>query len=269
MKKRMMKTILSKNINQKKCSYYATKDIHLLCGNVNSLIQTIKDNSIDLIATDPPYEINFEGNDWDKPHLLNWNRLAKEFQRVLKPDGNLIIFQGWSNVCKTKEILDQYFIMKNWIIYDRVKGRGTKTNLVSTREDILWYVTNENQYTYNKIPSNIKKKTGGMGLRNGQPCRALSNVWTDISPLVPWSKERVAHPTQKPVQLMNRILEVYSCPNDLVLDPFFGSGTTAISSLLLNRKFIGFEYNKKYYHMGKKRIENLSPQKVSKTGTPA
>ena len=243
------------------------KDVCIQCGDAHSLISKIKPQSIDLIATDPPYEINFEKNEWDKPQTLYWNKLAQEFQRVLKPHGALIVFQGWSNVCQTKEILDQYFKIKNWIIYDRVKGRGAKTNLVSTREDILWYVMNDSQYTYNKIPSNIKKKTGGMGLKNGQSFRALSNVWTDISPLVPWSPERVAHPTQKPTQLMNRILEIFSNPQDTILDPFLGSGTTAISSLLMNRKCIGFECDKKYYDMAEKRVEDL--MKNSKSDTSA
>ena len=240
------------------------KEIVLKYGDTNNLIHNIEDNSIDLIAADPPYEINFEGNYWDKPNQLNLCFLAREFKRVLKKNGSLIIFQGWSNVCKTKEILDQYFTMKNWIIYDRVKGRGAKTNLISTREDILWYAANGDDYTYNKIPSNIKKKTGGMGLKNGNKYRALSNVWTDISPLVPWSPERVKHPTQKPVQLMNRILEIHSNKGQLVFDPFFGSGSTAVSSATLKRKFIGFECNKEYCKLAKKRLEDLWTKPLEK-----
>ena len=241
------------------------KDIDIQFGDATSLITKVKSQSVDLIATDPPYEINFEKNKWDKPNQLNWNFLSKEFKRILKPTGSLVIFQGWSNVCQTKEVLDQYFKIKNWIIYDRVKGRGARTNLVSTREDILWYVVNENEYTYNKIPSTIKKKTGGMGKKNGCDFRALSNVWTDISPLVPWSSERVAHPTQKPLQLMNRILEIFSKPQDTIFDPFLGSGTTAISSILMGRKCVGFECEKKYYDMIEKRMEDLTKNLKSNT----
>ncbi len=69
-------------------------DISLLHGDCNSLIKTIETSSIDLIATDPPYEINFENNGWDKPNSLNWNYLVTEFRRILKPDGSLLIFQG-------------------------------------------------------------------------------------------------------------------------------------------------------------------------------
>ena len=169
-------------------------------GDCYELLKKVKSGSVDLIATDPPYEINFENNEWDKEKSLDWDFLGREFYRILKPTGNLVVFQGWSSVMNTHSFLSKYLTLKNWIIYDRVKGRGAKTNLVSTREDILWYVKNEKSYTYNKISSNILKKTGGtIGRKNGNKYRALSNVWTDIPPIVPWSKERVAHPHTKTI----------------------------------------------------------------------
>ena len=233
------------------------KDVSIIYGDCNLLIKDVANKSIDLIATDPPYGINFEKNNWDKPGVLNWHFLAREFKRVLKPNGCLIIFQGWSQVCETKYVLDNYFSLKNWIIYDRIKGRGTKTNLVSTREDILWYLTDEKNYTYNKISSTIKKKTGGsIGKKNGNAYRALSNVWTDISPIVPWSAERVSHPTQKPLSIMERILNVFSNEGNQILDPFLGSGTTAVAAIKTGRKFIGFENNKDYYKTSKKRVND-------------
>ncbi len=83
--------------------------IEIYFGDANQLIKDVEDQSIDLIATDPPYGINFEKHDWDRPDGLNWHRLALEFKRVLKPSGNLIVFQGWSHVAETKMILDNYF----------------------------------------------------------------------------------------------------------------------------------------------------------------
>lgn len=226
--------------------------------NCISALKKIKDNSIDLIATDPPYEITFEKNKWDYPNQLNWKVICEEFKRICKEDANIIIFQGWSNVCQTKLVLDEYFIIKNWIIYDRIKGRGGSRNLVSTREDILWYVNNDKSYTYNKISSTIKKKTGGtIGRKNGNLYRALSNVWSDISPIVPWSKERVKHPTQKPLSLMERIIKIFSNECDIVLDPFMGSGTTCLACEKLNRQYIGIEKEKKYFNICKDRISNL------------
>lgn len=225
----------------------------LLLGNCLERIKEIEDGSVDCIITDPPYDINY--CEWDKEQ--DWKTLAKEFKRVLKPNGNVIVFQGWSNVAETKRILETEFTLKNWIIYDRIKGRGGKTDLVSTREDILWFVNNEKNYTFNKMPSNIKKKTGGLGLRNGCKYRAMSNVWTDISPIVPWSKERVKHPTQKPIQLMKRCVELWSNENDVVLDCFMGSNSTGVACLKTNRKFIGIELDKEYYEIAKERMEEI------------
>ena len=175
------------------------------------------------------------------------------FDKVTIDNANIIIFQGWSSVCRTLSKLPHNFKLKNWIIYDRIKGRGAKTDLVSTREDILW-ITKGNKYTFNKIPSIIKKKTGGLGLKNGCEFRALSNVWTDISPIVPWSKEKVNHPTQKPVQLMERCIKLWANPNNIVLDPFMGSGTTGVACKNLGRNFIGIEKMDKYFEIAQKRI---------------
>jgi site-specific DNA-methyltransferase (adenine-specific) len=224
----------------------------LILGDCFDHLHEIDDNSIDLIAIDPPYEISYENLDWDKKSL-NWNKLRDEFYRILKPTGNIVIFQGWSNVSETKKIMEEKFKLKNWIIWDRIKGRGANTNMVSTREDILWFVKSD-KYTYNKIYSTIKKKTAGLGTKNGQECRALSNVWTDISPIVPWSKERVKHPTQKPIQIMERIVTIFSNENDIVLDCFAGSGSTGVAAKNLNRNFILVEKDENYYEIIKNRI---------------
>jgi site-specific DNA-methyltransferase (adenine-specific) len=224
----------------------------VILGDCFENLSKIEDNSIDLIAIDPPYEISYENLEWDKKSL-NWNILRDEFYRILKPTGNLVIFQGWSNVSETKKTLEETFKLKNWIIWDRIKGRGANTNMVSTREDILWFVKSD-KYTYNKIYSTIKKKTGGLGAKNGQECRALSNVWTDISPIVPWAKERVSHPTQKPIQLMERIITIFSNENDLVLDCFAGSGSTGAAAKNLNRDFIMIEKDDEYHKIILKRL---------------
>ena len=215
---------------------------------LNTLIsEGVKANAI---ITDAPYEIDYD--EWDKDKL-DWRMLFELFDKVTTDNANIIVFQGWSSVCNTLSQLPKNMILKNWIIYDRVKGRGAKTNLVSTREDILW-ITKSTEYTYNKIPSNIKKKTGGLGMKNGCEFRALSNVWSDISPIVPWSPERVAHPTQKPLQLMERCVNIWTNPNDLVIDPFMGSGTTGVACKRLNRDFIGVELRKDYYEISKVRL---------------
>ena len=227
------------------------EDIALIHGNSSTALYGLINQGIqvDAIITDPPYNINQAK--WDNDFVLY--EIVPLCKQLLKPNGNLILFQGWSNVCETKQLLDQYFICQDWIIYDRIKGRGGKKHLVSTREDILWY-TNGDNYTFNKIPSTIKKKTGGLGLKNGCEFRALSNVWTDISPIVPWSKERVNHPTQKPVQLMRRCVELWTNQGDLVLDFTMGSGSTGVACKELGMRFIGIDNNEEYVSIAKERL---------------
>jgi len=225
----------------------------LYFGNCLDYLNNIENESINLICIDPPYEINYNKEKWDEK-ILNWEVLFSHFSRILKKDGNLIIFQGWSNVCETINIGNKFFTLKNWIIWDRIKGRGANTNVVSTREDILWYIKS-NEYCYNKIYSNIPKKTKGMGIKNGQSNRALSNVWHDISPIVPWSKEKNTHPTQKPIQLIERIVNIFSKKNDIILDCFAGSGTTGVACKNLNRNYILIEKEEKYYNIAKERLE--------------
>lgn len=206
---------------------------------------------VDAIITDPPYNISYSS--WDKDFDINKSILL--CKQLLKDGGNFILFQGWSNVCQTKQILDEHFQIQNWIIWDRIKGRGGTKNFISTREDILWYSNNKNP-TYNKIYSNIPKKTKGMGEKNGQTNRALTNVWYDISPIVPWSKERNGHPTQKPLKLMERIVTIFTNENDTVLDFCMGSGSTGEACKNLNRNFIGIEKEKEWYDISYDRINN-------------
>ena len=217
------------------------------------VLQELVDKGIivDTIIADIPY--NIKQADWDSG--FNLEDLLPLLSKVLKDGGNIIIFNGWSYVVETKLAMDKFFTIRNWIVYDRIKGRGAKTNVVSTREDILWYSKGEKvPYTFNRVMSNIPKKTGGLGKKNGETNRALSNVWSDISPIVPWSPERVKHPTQKPVQLMERCVKLWSNEGDTVLDFTMGSGSTGVACQNLNRNFIGIELNKEYFEIAKDRL---------------
>lgn len=204
---------------------------------------------VDAIICDPPYNIDIA--DWDKNFDIE--KALKLCYQLLKNNGNIIIFQGWSEVCKTKSIMDSLFTPMNWIIWDRIKGRGATKNFVSTREDILWYCKGDNP-TYHKMYSNIEKKTAGMGSKNGETTRALTNVWYDISPIVPWSNEKTEHPSQKPVELMERCVSIWTNPNDTVLDFTMGTGTTGRACINLGRQFIGIEQDIKWFNIAQSRL---------------
>ena len=228
-----------------KCELYNDNCYDILPQLADKCIQ------VDAIIADIPYNINQA--DWDKQFDLD--KCLPYLHKLLKPGGNLIIFSGWSNVCENKLALDKYFTIRNWITYDRIKGRGAKTNLVSTKEEILWYSKGEKEpYTFHRTTSNIPKKTGGLGAKNGEKNRILSNVWSYISPLVPWSKERNGHETQKPLQLMERILNVWTNECDIILDFTMGSGTTGEACKKLNRNFIGIELDEHWFNIAQNRI---------------
>lgn len=230
-------------------------DIQLYNNDCVTVLNELCNNNVivDCIIADIPYNIGYDS--WDNEFDLT--SCLPLLKRLLKENGNIVIFNGWSNVCETKHLLDKYFHIEDWIIYDRIKGRGGRRHLVSTREDILWYSKGDN-YTFNKIPSTILKKTGGsIGTKNGNPYRALSNVWTDISPIVPWSKERVNHPTQKPIQLMERCVKLWTNEGDTVLDFTMGSGSTGVACKNQNRNFIGIEINKEYFNIANSRLNEV------------
>lgn len=213
---------------------------------------------VDAVICDPPYNIDYA--DWDtKFDIVSALELSIQ---LMKDDANLVLFQGYSNVCQVKEFLDNKMKFRNWIIWDRLKGRGGSRNLVSTREDILWYSKSEN-YTFNKLYSNTLKASRGKGLggKNGQQFRALTNVWYDISPLPPWSPERTEHPTQKPLKLMERCIQLWTNSGDLVLDFTMGSGTTGVACKNLNRSFIGIESDEQWFSVSKSRINSRIAKK--------
>ena len=97
----------------------------------NIILQRLVDEGVvvDAIIADIPY--NIKQAEWDSD--FNLQNLLPNLHTLLKDGGNIIIFNGWSNILDTKVSMDKYFTIRNWIIYDRVKGRGAKTNLVSTR----------------------------------------------------------------------------------------------------------------------------------------
>lgn len=241
--------------------YYQNDKISLYNGDSKQILSQLN-LKVNAVVTDPPYAINFENNKWDKSNfdIYPYINLIND---IVEQNGNILMFQGWSNVTQTINKFKQTnLFLKNWIVYDRIKGRGAITNFVSTRQDLLWYVKDEKNYTFNNEPSKIKKKTGGsIGNKNGCQFRKLTNVWTDISPIVPWSSQRVDHPTQKPLQLMQRIIRIFTNENDVVLDMFAGSGTTGVACYNLNRKCILIEKQQQYCQIIKNRFQKLLKQK--------
>lgn len=295
-------------------------------------MKQIDDNSVDLVLTDPPYNIgkNFEGDNQPQEEYLKWCKLwIKELNRVLDVGGALYLTLGWQCVAEIKNIFNSIkdLRLKNWIIWYRQDGWKGDCGFAHSHEHILYFIKdNVPVFNLEEFGKHVKEKrleTGyktvselmeKMGLykkvkrRNGtedywsgagwfesgrkqpslqelirlnqllkldkkyQTSSYLKNkeldpkkfnvffnkvdvcddVWlTPKCEKVKWNR----HPTQKPIKLFKRIIKASSNKEDLVLDPFIGSGTTAVACKQLNRNFIGFEISEEYVKIANKRLE--------------
>ncbi len=247
-------------------------------GNCLTEIKKLPPDYVDLIVTDPPYTIkrNFGRGtiiSTDEEYFKNWcDTWITECFRILKPAGSIYICINWEASSIIESLLEKYFIIRNRITWKRDKGRGAKKNWKNNLEDI-WFATKSENYTFNLNDVKIKRsviapyvdaqgKPKDWHEENGKKFRYThpSNIWTDL--VIPfWSMaENTEHPTQKPEKLIERIMLASSNKNDLIFDPFMGSGTTAVVAKKLGRHFLGFEIEKKFYILSHKRLKQLSKQ---------
>lgn len=232
--------------------------IDLRCGDCLEELKKIDNNSIDLIITDPPYrttsrgsagnsggmlqkEINKKGKVFDCNNI-NCETYAPEFYRVLKEGSHCYVMTNHINLI---EMLNTFSNNGFHFIKSLIWDKGNKIMgqyYMSQFEYILFFRKGKgkkiNKCGTSDILSikNIKNKD-----KNGQ------NL----------------HDTEKPVNLMKILVENSSNENNIVLDPFMGIGSTGIASKQLNRNFIGFEIDEKYFNIAKERIENTQNDKRS------
>lgn len=246
----------------------------LIHGNALKVLKKIPDESIDLIVTDPPYFLL--NKKWDKQwedekEYLNWcKKWFKQCHRVLKEDGNFYVFQDWRLVSEYVIILKKvfpYFI--NWITWERIKGRSSKKKFKSVKEEILVFSKSKNPKF--KEQKKIRPVIAPYRDKDGKPkgwfideegnrvrWTGVGNVWHYTPPVWSSKKEKPIHPTQKPLMMIERIIKSSSEKNDIVLDPFAGSGTTAIACMELKRKYICIEKDKKIFKSARKRIDDAN-----------
>ncbi|MFZ6801092.1 DNA-methyltransferase [Undibacterium sp. Di24W] len=223
-------------------------------------LQRIPDGSIDLILTDPPYGLGKDyGNDSDKQEAadyLAWTeRWIDAALPKLKPTGSLYIFLTWRYSPEIFVMLKQRMTMINEIIWDRrVPSMGGSTRSFSSVHDTIGLFVKSKNYYFDldavRIPYDAAtKKARSRSIFVGAKWLELGynpkDLWS-VSRLHKEDAERVEHPTQKPLEIIQRML-LASCPeNGVVLDPFMGSGTTAIAARRCGRQFVGFELNPEY-----------------------
>ena len=227
------------------------------------ILKNMVDNNVvvDHIICDLPYfqvvKNDFD-NQWDSVEsYVGWfNSLLQYLKQIIKPSGNMVLFCSRQNMWRMCRMLHENGFEENrTIIWARKRGFNNTRGkaLASGYEPILFWSKGKSS-TFNsiKIKSNLDRpeyKTGT--LKDGI---TLSDVWNDIPALPHNSKEKVDHPTQKPIKLMERIVTLFTNEGDTVLDFCMGSGSTGVACLNLNRNFIGIEKDLKYFNIAKSRV---------------
>ncbi len=245
-------------------------------GDSFTLLKTFPSASVDLVVTDPPYNIEKKFNQKSFKKMNDTDYCAWleswicELKRILKANGSLYVCCDWSSSPLVYFVLKKYFIVRNRITWKREKGRACRRNWKNNLEDV-YFATVSDDYTFNLDRVMVKKsvlapykdergQAKDWFCEKGKKYRltAPSNVWTDIT--VPyWSMpENTEHPTQKPEKLIAKLILASSNEGDIVFDPFLGSGTTSVVARKLNRRYIGIEADKGYAAIAEKRLETAA-----------
>ena len=237
----------------------------IYCMDCVEYMKGLPDECVDLIIADPPY-YKIVKEDWDNQwateyDYYNWcSQWITEGYRILKENGSMYIWNWFDNICEIGHLAKSNgFIIRNLICWNRGGGRE-KRNWGSKKEDLL-YLTKSNKPTFNlqdvllspNDPSRKMSKSAwergryerkGWKNYNEEPVNP-SNVWYD-SLVAPNAKEKVPHPSQKPLSVCDRIIKASSNESDLVYIPFAGSGSEVVSCINNNRNYLATEINKKY-----------------------
>ncbi|NVE24418.1 DNA-methyltransferase [Burkholderia glumae] len=233
---------------------------------------SLPDASIDLIVADPPYGLGKDyGNDSDKlqgdAHLA-WTRQWLELAiPKLKASGSLYVFCTWQYAPEIFSFLKTRLTMVNEIIWDRrVPSMGGTTRRYTSVHDNIGFFAVSKSYYFDLDPVRIPydaetKKARSRKLFEGSKWLELGynpkDVWS-ISRLHRQHAERVDHPTQKPLELVERMVLSSCPPGGVVLDPFMGSGTTAVACARHGRGFVGYEINESYCAIARERVAALA-----------
>ncbi len=241
--------------------------------DVFAVLPLLPSSSVDLLIADPPYNLNKSFNQSTfrsrpteeyEQWLDSW---IGPLKRLLKSTASVYICGDWRCSSAIQRVCERHFVVRNRITWEREKGRGAETNWKNCSEDI-WFCTMSPQYTFNVESVKLKRRViAPYSDTNGQPkgweqCEAgryrftyPSNLWTDIT--VPfWSMpENTDHPTQKPEKLVAKIVLASSNENDVVFDPFLGSGTTSVVAKKTGRQFFGVECDPLFCCLAEKRLD--------------
>jgi adenine-specific DNA-methyltransferase len=258
--------------------FYQSPSAQIYCGDSLRELAKLPGDSVPLTVTSPPYNI---GKEYEAilahEQYLDWSEAwIKEIYRCTSRDGAFWLNIGYFDWPERARALPiayclwqriPFFLIQE-VVWHYGAGVATKKMLCPRNEKLLFYVKDPTNYTFNlddiRDP-NVKYPTQK---KNGKfKCNPLGKNPGDVwyipkvtSGMNRSSKERTPHPAQFPLALIDRVVKVSSNEGDVVLDPFLGSGTTAVACQQTGRKFVGFELRESYCQIAVDRLRNLAAQ---------
>jgi len=244
----------------------------IVCGDAFDIAPRLQKNAYDLMIIDPPYNLtkNYGGEKFYKTNAGEYaaftERWIRAFYPALKPTASVYVCCDFMSGVTIAPILAKYFTIRSRITWQREKGRGAKNNWKNGMEDV-WFCTVSDDYYFDLGSVKQRRRVLAPYRENGEPKdwfvadgekyrdTCPSNFWDDVT--VPyWSmSENTAHPTQKPEKLVAKLMLASAKKGDFVLDPFAGSGTTAVVAKKLGRRFTSIERNPGYCALGIARLD--------------
>jgi len=233
-------------------------------------VREIKDQSVDLVLTDPPYFIGYDGGKgWDsqwksEKQYLDWcQQWSEECVRILKPNRMMIVFGTLKTDTFLRyklNVLNEFGDLnpQNEIIWSYNWGGRSKANF-ARKHEYAWCYSKGKDFLFN--PDNIRiERKQKINIRTGLPfdggtiptCVWEKNNHTTSKEYCGW------HPTQKPIEILSRMIHAYTNEGDTVVDLFSGSGSTMIACQNTKREFIGSEMDSEYYEKSLQRLQTLS-----------
>ena len=232
-----------------------TRNYTVVNGDCLDYLGQIPDNSIDLILTDPPYNIaqystgniNLPGRSVLNNDLAEWDLipidpfdLLPDFKRIIKPDGNIFVFTSYNLIGKWHEAFDREF---------------------DTFQLFIWHKTNPAPKIFKNGFLNSCEMIACMWNKghkwNFSNQRDMHNFFESPICMKPERLSEPKHPSQKPVRLLEHIVSIASNENDIVFDPVMGVGSTGVAALRNKRRFIGIEIEKNYFDAAEMRIRDI------------
>lgn len=218
----------------------------VICGDAFQVLKQIPNQKFDLAIVDPPYNIG--ADKWDRiPNYEQWMKnLFRELQRVSRQQ--IIFFDyTYTPLMESLQTPHERFI---WVREGGFRPQKNGKKLKKGYEPFYWYVTPGKKATFH-MP--MEKNPYAAKDKRLHAERSLTNVW-QIPNLVGAKKERTGHPTQKPLQLIRRIVEMASDRGDFILDPMAGSGTTGVAAHDAGRRYLLIENNRDYCDIIRNRL---------------